>query len=76
MGRIPLAIAVALAGLAVVTPTAPATIYPVTTQADEQDNLCSDGDCSLRDAVGRANVATNADVIQLPPGVGDHDLHG
>ena len=51
-----------LAGL--VTPLAAATIH-VTTALDENDGSCSDGDCSVRDAIA---TAVSGDTIAIPSG--------
>jgi len=42
-----------------------AAVITVTTTIDENDGSCSDGDCSLRDAV---NIALAGDSISLQPG--------
>ena len=60
-----LALSLALACLLGIEP-APihAAIFTVNTSADEQDNTCSDGDCSLRDAI---NIAATGDTIVFAP---------
>jgi hypothetical protein len=72
VGRIPLALALGV--LALAPASAGATIYPVNSNVDESDGTCvpAPGDCSLRDAVGRANALGDVDEIQLPPG--DYEL--
>jgi CSLREA domain-containing protein len=72
MGRIPLALALGV--LALAPSSAAAAIYPVNTGLDESDGTCvpAPGDCSLRDAVGLANMISGPDEIHLPPG--DYEL--
>jgi CSLREA domain-containing protein len=48
--------------------TAEARIFTVTKIADSDDNMC-DADCSLREALGRANSETTDDVINFAPAV-------
>ncbi|MEJ2709538.1 MAG: CSLREA domain-containing protein [Anaerolineales bacterium] len=42
-----------------------AATYTVNTTSDENDGSCSDGDCSLRDAIILANANPGADTIQF-----------
>jgi CSLREA domain-containing protein len=42
----------------------PPKIYTVDTVTDENDGFCSDGDCSLRDAIIKANGETGAVIIK------------
>jgi CSLREA domain-containing protein len=44
---------------------ASATVYEVDVVADENDGSCTDGDCSLRDAIGAANAQTGPDSIHF-----------
>jgi len=57
----PLVLTVALS--TVPTGAARASTYTVDQTADELDGSCSDGDCSLRDAIAAANSHTGADTI-------------
>src|SRR5690349_20241996 len=51
-----------LAFLATALPAHAATTYTVDTPVDENDGSCSDGDCSLRDAIA---LASNGNTIQF-----------
>jgi len=59
---LPLIVTLILALLAASASAAPATVYTVDTTTDEADGSCSDGDCSLRDAI---NLAVGGDTIQF-----------
>lgn len=50
----------------VFTATAEAAIFTVTKTADTVDGVC-DNDCSLREAVGRANAVSSDDIIIFSP---------
>jgi titin len=52
-----------------VTQAAPHNTYTVNTTSDEHDGSCSDGDCSLRDAIIIANTNPSVDTIEfdIPP---------
>jgi CSLREA domain-containing protein len=58
-----LMIVLALASLPMLK--AGAATYPVNTTSDENDGSCSDGDCSLRDAIILANANPGADTIHF-----------
>ncbi len=63
-----------LMGLAPQAPAAdaaPAASYTVDTTADETDGSCSDGDCSLRDAILLANSNAGSDTITFGRSLGD-----
>lgn len=45
-----------------------APVYNVTKTADTNDQVCSAGDCSLREAVHNANVCPGSQTINLPAG--------
>jgi CSLREA domain-containing protein len=63
--------AVLLVGMAIfgfAIATAEARIFTVTKLTDSDDNMC-DADCSLREALGRANSETTDDVINFAPAV-------
>ncbi len=57
---------VMLLALMVFTATASAAIFTVTKTADTVDGVC-DSDCSLREAVGRANAVSSDDIIVFSP---------
>jgi CSLREA domain-containing protein len=59
----------ALGGIALFAPSAGAATFTVDTLADQDDNSCADGDCSLRDAAYAANNASGADVITFASGL-------
>lgn len=63
-------VAIAAAALTVLGAAAhaQATVFTVTTTADETDGPCTPADCSLREAVLAANAAPDADTIVLPAG--------
>jgi len=61
-----LSVIVMLLAMMGVVPTAHAATLTVDTLIDENDNSCSDGDCSLRDAIA---VATTGDTIIFATGL-------
>jgi CSLREA domain-containing protein len=56
---------VVLLSLMMPTLSANASTFTVTSTSDESDGSCSDGDCSLRDAIILANANPGADTIQF-----------
>jgi CSLREA domain-containing protein/uncharacterized repeat protein (TIGR01451 family) len=66
-----LSAAALLAGLTLSAPApalAAGSTFTVTKTADTNDGDCSLADCSLREAIGAANAASDADTIVLPAG--------
>jgi parallel beta-helix repeat protein/predicted outer membrane repeat protein len=55
-------------------PAQASTTYTVDIDRDEFDGSCSDGDCSLRDAVILANANPDADIIVLTQSVNTLDI--
>lgn len=62
-------------GSLMIAGSAKAAVFPVTKTADTNDGVC-DSDCSLREAIGAANVADDVDTITLPAGIYQLTLSG
>ena len=67
--RLKLAVAAAalFALLTFATTTPAATTFTVTKTADTNDNVCN-ADCSLREAIHKANTTAGTDTVKIPTG--------
>jgi CSLREA domain-containing protein len=49
--------------------SASATVFQVTNTSDPGTGTCGPGSCSLRDAIGAANVGSGSDTVLVPPAI-------